>query len=75
MESPNAFAFGLRFSYGRCANAYSIVQPVAKKLARATGSEDYNILQNNGRLAHQEVDHVICFHHCAPYVFFSRSTY
>ena len=33
-------------------------QPVAKKLAKAIGSEDYNILQNNGRLAHQVVDHV-----------------
>jgi len=32
--------------------------PVAKKLAIATGAEQYNILQNNGRLAHQEVDHV-----------------
>ncbi|KAF6241264.1 hypothetical protein HO173_001059 [Letharia columbiana] len=34
------------------------ILPVAKKLAKATGSENYNILQNNGRLAHQEVDHV-----------------
>ena len=34
------------------------LQPVAKKLAKATGAENYNILQNNGRLAHQEVDHV-----------------
>ncbi|KAL7410940.1 HIT-like domain-containing protein [Mrakia frigida] len=37
--------------------------PIAKKLAIATGAEDYNILQaspsrNNGRNAHQEVDHV-----------------
>lgn len=32
--------------------------PVAKKLAKAVGAENYNILQNNGRLAHQEVDHV-----------------
>ncbi|KAL7276284.1 Adenosine 5'-monophosphoramidase [Rhizina undulata] len=32
--------------------------PVAKKLAKAIGSENYNILQNNGRLAHQEVEHV-----------------
>ncbi|KJX98795.1 hit family protein 1 [Zymoseptoria brevis] len=32
--------------------------PVAKKIASAQGSENYNILQNNGRLAHQEVDHV-----------------
>ncbi|PWN52655.1 putative HNT1-adenosine 5`-monophosphoramidase [Violaceomyces palustris] len=32
--------------------------PVAKKLAIATGSDQYNILQNNGRLAHQLVDHV-----------------
>ncbi|KAK3942081.1 HIT-like domain-containing protein [Diplogelasinospora grovesii] len=32
--------------------------PVAKKLALATGATEYNILQNNGRGAHQEVDHV-----------------
>ncbi|KAF8250112.1 HIT domain protein [Wilcoxina mikolae CBS 423.85] len=32
--------------------------PVAKKLALAVGAEDYNVLQNNGRIAHQEVDHV-----------------
>ncbi|EME40083.1 hypothetical protein DOTSEDRAFT_137471 [Dothistroma septosporum NZE10] len=32
--------------------------PVAKKIANATGVENYNILQNNGRAAHQEVDHV-----------------
>jgi diadenosine tetraphosphate (Ap4A) HIT family hydrolase len=31
---------------------------VAKKLAKALSIPDYNILQNNGRLAHQEVDHV-----------------
>ncbi|EFX04048.1 hit domain containing protein [Grosmannia clavigera kw1407] len=34
------------------------ILPIAKKLAKATGAENYNILQNNGRLAHQEVDHV-----------------
>lgn len=32
--------------------------PVAKKIAAASGADNYNILQNNGRLAHQEVDHV-----------------
>jgi len=32
--------------------------PVVKKLVTATGAVDYNVLQNNGRLAHQEVDHV-----------------
>lgn len=32
--------------------------PAAKKVAAAVGAENYNILQNNGRLAHQEVDHV-----------------
>ncbi|KAJ1952228.1 Adenosine 5'-monophosphoramidase, partial [Linderina pennispora] len=32
--------------------------PVAKKIATALGAENYNILQNNGRLAHQEVMHV-----------------
>jgi len=32
--------------------------PVAKKIAVAQGAENYNILQNNGRIAHQVVDHV-----------------
>ncbi|KAF5015503.1 hypothetical protein F66182_13149, partial [Fusarium sp. NRRL 66182] len=32
--------------------------PVAKKIAIATGAEDFNVLQNNGRAAHQLVDHV-----------------
>ncbi|KAH9932752.1 HIT-like protein [Epithele typhae] len=32
--------------------------PTAKKIALALGAENYNILQNNGRIAHQEVDHV-----------------
>ncbi|KAL3900788.1 MAG: hypothetical protein SGCHY_001097 [Lobulomycetales sp.] len=32
--------------------------PVAKKVALALGGEPYNILQNNGREAHQEVNHV-----------------
>ncbi|KAF9046253.1 HIT family protein 1 [Panaeolus papilionaceus] len=34
------------------------VLPIAKRIAVAQGVADYNILQNNGRLAHQEVDHV-----------------
>ncbi|EIW73110.1 hypothetical protein TREMEDRAFT_70899 [Tremella mesenterica DSM 1558] len=34
------------------------ILPTCKKLAKATGSTDYNILQNNGRPAHQVVDHV-----------------
>lgn len=32
--------------------------PVAKKLVIASGADNYNILQNNGRIAHQIVDHV-----------------
>ncbi|CAH0050105.1 unnamed protein product [Clonostachys solani] len=32
--------------------------PVLKKIANASGAVDYNVLQNNGRIAHQEVDHV-----------------
>lgn len=32
--------------------------PIAKKLAKAIGAPDYNILQNNGKAAHQAVDHV-----------------
>lgn len=31
---------------------------VAKRIAIAQGLENYNILQNNGRIAHQVVDHV-----------------
>ncbi|KAM3070128.1 Adenosine 5'-monophosphoramidase [Clarireedia jacksonii] len=34
------------------------ILPVVKKLVTASGATNYNILQNNGRLAHQEVDHV-----------------
>ncbi|KAI4125845.1 MAG: hypothetical protein LQ338_004050 [Usnochroma carphineum] len=34
------------------------VLPVAKKIAKAMNVENYNILQNNGKLAHQVVDHV-----------------
>ncbi|KAF3801074.1 Hit family protein 1 [Colletotrichum gloeosporioides] len=33
-------------------------QPVVKKLVAASGAEDYNVLQNNGRIAHQMVDHI-----------------
>jgi len=32
--------------------------PVAKKVATASGVTDYNILQNNGTIAHQVVPHV-----------------
>ncbi|KAJ5321760.1 hypothetical protein N7541_007041 [Penicillium brevicompactum] len=34
------------------------ILPVAKKIAKASGASDFNILQNNGRIAHQVVDHV-----------------
>ncbi|KAK4131495.1 HIT-domain-containing protein [Trichocladium antarcticum] len=34
------------------------ILPIAKRLVVATGAEEYNILQNNGRGAHQEVGHV-----------------
>lgn len=33
-------------------------QDVLQRLAKASGATDYNILQNNGRIAHQAVDHV-----------------
>ncbi|KAK5993122.1 Adenosine 5'-monophosphoramidase hnt1 [Cladobotryum mycophilum] len=36
----------------------SEILPTLKKLVSATGATDYNILQNNGRIAHQQVDHV-----------------
>ncbi|EGG01326.1 uncharacterized protein MELLADRAFT_57429 [Melampsora larici-populina 98AG31] len=32
--------------------------PAAKSIAKAMDLIDYNVLQNNGRIAHQEVDHV-----------------
>jgi diadenosine tetraphosphate (Ap4A) HIT family hydrolase len=31
---------------------------VAKRIAKATGANDWNLLQNNGTLAHQQVHHV-----------------
>lgn len=34
------------------------VLPVVKKIAAASGASDWNLLQNNGREAHQVVDHV-----------------
>ncbi|KAI0671188.1 HIT-like protein [Trametes maxima] len=37
---------------------FADVLPAAKKIALALGTENYNLLQNNGRIAHQEVDHV-----------------
>ncbi|KAJ3747662.1 HIT-like domain-containing protein [Lentinula detonsa] len=33
------------------------ILPIAKKIALAQGAENYNILQNNGALAHQVVQH------------------
>lgn len=39
-------------------DALTEILPVVKKLVLATGAENYNVLQNNGRIAHQEVDHV-----------------
>jgi len=34
------------------------IMSVAKKVVRATGAQDYNLLQNNGERAHQVVPHV-----------------
>ncbi|KAL2194941.1 HIT-like domain-containing protein [Corynascus similis CBS 632.67] len=34
------------------------ILPIAKRLVKATGALEYNILQNNGKGAHQEVGHV-----------------
>lgn len=39
-------------------DALTEILPIVKKLAIASGAENYNVLQNNGRPAHQEVDHV-----------------
>ena len=35
-----------------------VLPRIARAVVAATGCEDYNILQNNGRSAHQEVPHV-----------------
>ncbi|KAJ2665663.1 Adenosine 5'-monophosphoramidase [Coemansia sp. RSA 1200] len=32
--------------------------PIAKKIAKALKMDNYNVLQNNGKIAHQEVPHV-----------------
>jgi diadenosine tetraphosphate (Ap4A) HIT family hydrolase len=34
------------------------ILPSSIRVAKALNVTDYNVLQNNGRLAHQEVDHV-----------------
>jgi diadenosine tetraphosphate (Ap4A) HIT family hydrolase len=36
----------------------SEILPVLKKVVTASGATDYNVLQNNGTIAHQEVPHV-----------------
>ncbi|KAM4062264.1 HIT domain-containing protein [Hirsutella rhossiliensis] len=36
----------------------SEILPTLKKLVTATGASEYNILQNNGTIAHQQVHHV-----------------
>jgi len=35
-----------------------VLPALARAVIRATGAEAYNVLQNNGKLAHQAVDHV-----------------
>ena|SRR5699024_2255344 len=35
-----------------------ILPVLSRSICSAVGADDWNILQNNGRLAHQEVDHV-----------------
>lgn len=39
-------------------DAMTEILPIAKKIAKAQNLDNYNILQNNGRIAHQVVDHV-----------------
>ncbi|EGR48858.1 uncharacterized protein TRIREDRAFT_3645 [Trichoderma reesei QM6a] len=36
----------------------SEILPTIKKLVAATGASDYNVLQNNGTIAHQQVHHI-----------------
>lgn len=47
-----------RISYSLGTSMLTVSKPVAKKIAIAAGVADFNILQNNGRIAHQVVDHV-----------------
>lgn len=35
-----------------------VLPRLCRALSRVTGTRDFNVLQNNGRLAHQAVDHV-----------------
>jgi len=35
-----------------------VLPRLCRALQRATGTRDFNVLQNNGRIAHQAVDHV-----------------
>lgn len=35
-----------------------VLPRLCRALQQATGTKDFNVLQNNGRLAHQAVDHV-----------------
>ena len=57
-ENPPHTTEDTLWTSGLCAVSSLIEQPVLKKLAAATGATDYNILQNNGSVAHQVVNHV-----------------
>lgn len=47
--------------------------PIAKKIALAQGAENYNILQNNGALAHQvsSTSNIVTNHICPVYICWS----
>ncbi|KAI1760925.1 HIT domain protein [Hypoxylon sp. FL1150] len=34
------------------------ILPMVRDIAKAAGAVDFNVLQNNGKIAHQEVEHV-----------------
>lgn len=57
-ESHQAQLRALTTSPLALTNPSSPTQPIIKKLVHATGASDYNILQNNGTIAHQQVHHV-----------------
>jgi hypothetical protein len=59
--SPNLLHIPFRYIAMLLQTDLSHLQPVAKRIAIASGAENFNILQNNGRVAHQFVDHV-----CSP---------
>lgn len=47
-----------QLSDGAAAAIGRVLPRLSRALCKLTGTKDFNVLQNNGRLAHQAVDHV-----------------